>query len=229
MTINYNDGAANQSTARPLTGTAVAPALLTISDSPLYDFGTLAVTRSVDKSFTITNTGAVNATTVNGTALTGPFSFKGGAFPGTGGSCGATLIPAATCSVVVTFNPTAIGSFSATMSIGYVNGVSSQTSTRDMQGARSGRRLGVSDGPTYSFGTWPVGDTREKTLTVTNNGGVTTTSLASVALTAPFTYNGGSYPGTGATCAATLNPTANVRSSFNTFQRRPVRTAASST
>ena len=209
VTVNYFDGASTQTSSRPMTGIAVNPALIAISNGPLYDFGTLAVSATAEASLTLTNSGAVNATGLSGAAFAAPFSFKGGSFPGVGGSCGGTLIPAATCTIVLAFSPSAVGSFNTTFVAQYSNGVGAATSSRDLQGAGAPAGvLAISDGPTYSFGTWPVGDTREKTLTVTNSGGVTTSSLAGPALAAPFNYKGGTYPGTGGTCAASLAPTA---------------------
>ena len=49
---------------------------------------------------------------MNGSGLSAPFSYKGGTYPGTGGTCAATLAAAGTCTVVVTYAPvTVAGTF----------------------------------------------------------------------------------------------------------------------
>ncbi len=209
VTINYFNGAASDSTTRGLQGNGVTPALLTISDGPTYDYGSIPNTGSAEKIFTVTNGGNFNATAMNGSGLTAPFSYKGGTYPGTGGTCGASLAPVGTCTIVVVFNPTAVGSFSSSANVGYFNGASSQTASRAVQGVGAPPgALSISDGPTFNFGSWPNGDTREKTFTVTNTGGVPTTAITGGGLAAPFTFKGGTYPGTGATCGISLNPSA---------------------
>ncbi len=87
---------------------------LTISDGPTYDYGAQPAGGHGDHTFTITNTGTGIAYQL-GTipALAGSaFSFKDGAFPGTGGSCGTQLSPGQSCTAVVTFAPTAAGTYS---------------------------------------------------------------------------------------------------------------------
>ena len=205
MAAAYYDGAGNQSTPRDLKGTGVAPALLTLSDGPTFDYGPVVATGSLDRTFVVTNGGSLAASSIAGVTLPAPFAFKGGTFPGTGGTCGASLAAAATCTTVVTFNPTATGSFTATISINYFNGAVSQVGQRAIQGTgATAASLTISDGPTYNFGTVANGASVDKLLTITNGGGVTGTALAGAGLSAPYTFKGGSFPGTGGTCAATL-------------------------
>ncbi len=64
----------------------------------------------VTQVFTLTNREAVPVT---GLAITGlpasDFAFAGGAYPGTGGTCGSTLAPGATCTVAITYTATTAG------------------------------------------------------------------------------------------------------------------------
>src|SRR5437667_390303 len=76
-------------------------AMLGFSDGASFDFGAHAVGSSVDHTVTISNSGAHAAAGVALAALAAPFSFKGGAFPGSGGTCGVALDPAQTCTVVL--------------------------------------------------------------------------------------------------------------------------------
>ena len=203
--LNYNNGAGSQVASRDLQGTGVAPALIELSDSPLYNFGTLASGSSADKTITLTNTGGVAAGSMSGAGLAVPFRFKGGSYPGTNGSCGTTLASGASCTVVVVYNPTAIGTHTDAIEITYNNTVSVQTSTRNLSGtAVPPASLSISDGPTYSYSTVPVGGTSEKTFTITNSGGFIATDIVGSGLAAPFIFKGGNFPGTGGSCTGSL-------------------------
>ncbi|MCB0367503.1 MAG: choice-of-anchor D domain-containing protein, partial [Bdellovibrionales bacterium] len=205
--LDYNDGLAPQTSTRDVQGTGAAPALLSISDGPTYDYGTRAIGAAVDHSFTVDNLGGITATAVNNVALTAPFSFKGGTYPGTGGNCGATLAAGSSCTMVVTYSPASSGLHTDTVQLDYNNGVNSQSSTRPVQG--TGASLGfltLSDGPTFDYGTQATGSATDHTFVVNNTGGVTTTGMAGSGLIPPFAFKGGSYPGTGGNCTTTLAP-----------------------
>jgi len=98
-------------------------AVLTISDGPTFDYGTVSTGAASDHTFTVSNTGAATATAMAaGTpALVAPFSYTGGAYPGTGGTCTTTLAAAATCTIVVRFAPTVVATFSDTVRVSYNN------------------------------------------------------------------------------------------------------------
>ncbi|HMN67242.1 MAG TPA: choice-of-anchor D domain-containing protein [Bdellovibrionales bacterium] len=199
--IGYNDGVAVQQATRDLTGSSTPPATLTVSDGATYDYGTIITGSSTDKSFTITNTGNFTASTIGGSGLAAPFGFKDTTFPGTGGTCGATLAPAGTCTVIVTFNPTVSTTYNDTMDITYNDGVTTQVSSRPLAGAGGPpANITISDGATYSFGAVAQGSTHEKTFTLNNIGGASATSMAGAGLSAPYSFKGGSFPGTGGTC-----------------------------
>ncbi|MCC7402812.1 MAG: choice-of-anchor D domain-containing protein, partial [Bdellovibrionales bacterium] len=203
--LTYSDGVGSATASRDVTGTGTTAAQLTISDAPTYDFGTQALGASVDKSFTVNNTGGTDATTMSGAALVLPFSYKGGTYPGTGGTCGATLAAGANCSVVVNYAPTSAGVHSGTLTLNYNDGVTAQSSARPMQGTGAvAAFLSISDGATFDFGTQALGATAEHSFTVTNTGGLSATGIAGSGLALPFAFKGGSYPGTGGTCSASL-------------------------
>ena len=204
--VNYNDGAQAQVAARPLQGVGALPASLTLSDGPTYNFGNVAQNGNADKLFTVTNAGGVGATAMTGAALSAPYSYKGGSYPGTGGNCAATLAATATCNVVVTFSPTAIGVLNASFTMNFNDGLSAQSSSRPMTGTGvTPANLAISDGPVYDYGTVATGGTAQKIFNITNNGNFTATAITGPALPAPFTYKGGTYPGVGGNCAATLS------------------------
>ncbi|MCB0367798.1 MAG: choice-of-anchor D domain-containing protein, partial [Bdellovibrionales bacterium] len=203
--IDYNDGAVAQSATRDIQGSGTNNAVLAISDNPQYDFGTLGLGATAEHTFTVDNTGGISATGVSAVALSAPYSFKGGTYPGTGGSCGATLVAAGSCSIVVVFAPTTTGVHASSIQLDYNDGSGPQSSVRNIigQGADAAN-LVISDGPTYDFGTKAVSTQTDKTFNVNNAGGLTATGMSGAGLAAPFSYKGGSYPGTGGNCGATL-------------------------
>ncbi|MCB0356679.1 MAG: hypothetical protein KDD40_06710, partial [Bdellovibrionales bacterium] len=65
--------------------------LLIISDGPTYNFESEAVGATRSYAFTLSNTGDTKATDIFGQVEDLPFTFKGGSYPGTGGTCGVEL------------------------------------------------------------------------------------------------------------------------------------------
>lgn len=207
LDLSYNDSSDATVTRIYLNGTANSlQALLSISSSPLYDYGTRAVASSTDHSFTITNLGTGPATSIaDGGGLAAPFDWKGGTYPGTGGTCGVSLAAAATCTVIVTYSPVATGLLTDTLLIDYDDGIGAVTLSENVKGTGALALLSLSDGPTYTYGSKGIGSTTSKTFTITNSGGFAASSMAdAVALAAPFDWKGGIYPGTGGTCGTTL-------------------------
>src|SRR5690606_10901406 len=146
-------------------GVGVSPASLSLSDSPTYDFGPVATGDSAEKTITVTNGGTFDASAVSGSGLAAPFSFKGGTYPGTGGTCGSTLTGGSSCNVVVVFAPVTIGNLSDTLDIPYYDGVNNQTANRALQGIGTlPATLTISDGPTFNFGSLPYGASTTKSF-----------------------------------------------------------------
>ena len=209
LSLSYNDGTTTQSATRGITGVAAAPAVLAISDGATFDYGTQATSSATDKTFTVTYTGGMNATTVSETTLAAPMAFKGGSYPGTGGTCAATI--SANCTIVVTYSPTAAVVSNKTITLGYNDGAAAQTATRAVTGTgAAAATLAISDGATYDYGNLAIGSSTDKTLTVTYGGGVNATSVVATGLSAPYSFKGGTFPGTGGTCAATISATCTV-------------------
>jgi hypothetical protein len=223
LTVGYNDGHTGQTATRSLMGTAVAQAFLRFYDwqgpnqpipwSP-FDYGTWGTT--TDHTFTISNDGGAQATVIaDGGSMGAGFAWKGGTFPGTGGTCGATLNKGATCDVVVTYTPAGGVLQSGTAQVSYFDGASAQVATRAVMGTPTSHAfLTVSEffgvsfctncGP-YDFGSFTTGTFSDHTFTVSNTGALGASAMASSgALAVPFTFKGGAYPGTGGTCGATL-------------------------
>src|SRR5262249_11551001 len=140
-TLDYTDGAGAHVASRPLTGTGTDVAELVIYDydiginfGPEFDFGTWGVGITGEHTFWIYNQGARDATAVASTSPSGPFSWKGGSYPGTGGTCATAIAAGTRCSVVAAFTPTAAGAATATFTVGYQDGVGAQSATRPVRG-----------------------------------------------------------------------------------------------
>lgn len=252
-----------------------SPALITITEADPYDYGSVTTGATQSHLFTLNNTGASTATGLGESGLAPPFSFTGGSYPGTGGTCGTTLVAAGSCDIQVTYSPAGLGLNSDTITIDYNDGYSAQQTTRDVQGtsvtpASLSYDVGVSFDyhvvPSYpadptapqgnynastntpsltdaggaiseyyivdTAGTQDLGSgpikmkvgqvlihdgTRwllrnpmgKKVITITNSGGSTATSMTPTGISPPFRFSGGTYPGSGGDCGATLNAGSN--------------------
>lgn len=111
----------------PLDGGGACPSSLALSGTnvgggvALYS-PAVTVSSYMDKTITITNTSGSGVTfgtfTITGVQAA-EYTFKGGPYPGTGGTCGSSLAPSSSCTVVVTFTPAAIGGRYANLNILY--------------------------------------------------------------------------------------------------------------
>ncbi len=74
---------------------------------PVVSFGMVPIFESADQTFEIINRTGHALTFAELSGLERPFSYKGGAFPGTGGTC--TTVLSGTCTVVLSFSPNGTG------------------------------------------------------------------------------------------------------------------------
>ena len=160
----------------------------------------------ITHTFTITNNGDVDATSMNEVSLTGTIFTLPGGYPGLVGptACGSTLASGASCDLRVQFAPTATGTQNEDVVISYHNGVTnggSPTSvTRQIQATGvTPANLAVQGPATVDFGTVTIGVTPSPTITLTveNTGTLAATTVDSTSLTGGFDFVGGSFPGGG--------------------------------
>ena len=116
------------------------PASLAFQDNTLYDFGQKSLGSSTDLTVVVEHSGSGTATITSSANPSADFTYKGGSFPGTGGTCTSTV--SSNCIVVLSYAPTTTAVHSATLSISYNNGGSIETITKDLTGE------GISDPPT---------------------------------------------------------------------------------
>jgi uncharacterized delta-60 repeat protein len=197
VTISYHDGVAAKQVSTILQGSSTTPATVSISHSPSYSFGNTQIGAALAQGFVLTNSGGVPATSISASGLSAPFSI-------TGGTCSSVLPAGSSCEVIVSFSPTSGGNFSDTMDVSYNDGVQSQLATRSMSGSANGPAVVVSlDGSNIAFGSVSVNTSFSKTITIKNNGATSASGMGG-SISSPFSFAGGSYPGTGGTCSTSL-------------------------
>ena len=205
LEIGYFNGASNLSVVRDMVATVNFPANIVVAGPSPIVFSPTALSSTNTYLLNLVNTGGTVASNLSNAALTAPFDFPGGGFPGTNGNCGATLNVGSTCVVELTYTPTTSGSHADTFGLNYLDGVNPQALAIPVSGSGSSNAvLEISDGLTFNFGSTALGTTLTKVFTVTNMGASTATLMNSAALAAPFSFTGGGYPGTGGDCGTTL-------------------------
>ena len=153
LSIGYSDGVTGQAASRDLKGAGAAPALVTISDGPTFDYSMQATGSTTTHAFTVTNTGGVDAASVIAAALAAPFAFPGTGYPGTLGTSGATLAAGASFAVVVSYTPTTAGNPTATLRLDYDGGLAGGSASVGLAGTGAApAQLTISDGATFDYG-----------------------------------------------------------------------------
>jgi len=207
--IIYNDGALTQQAFITLSGTG-AVAVVQAPTSVTF-FGATQLGLTQDASVTLTNTNKTMGATLlaeGSPALSGVIQFKGGSFPGTGGTCGVSLAASSSCKLVYTFAPSAAGANSATAKISYFDGQYTQTLSVNLSGtgaAAANINIGAVN---YNFPLTEVGTPSSVNVAITNSGGSPATSVGAT-FSGPFGFKGGTFPGTGGTCSTQLGPKKN--------------------
>ncbi|ASD64151.1 Calx-beta domain-containing protein [Bdellovibrio bacteriovorus] len=92
-----------------------------VTAAATLDFGPQMKDTVIEKSVSFQNTGDAPAQGLTLSTLSAPFAFKGGSFPGNGGTCSTTLNGHSSCSVVITYSPTEVNTHSQTLTWNYTN------------------------------------------------------------------------------------------------------------
>jgi hypothetical protein len=108
LTLNDNSGNLGASQSVTLAGTGLLPRHLGLSPSTL-DFSGYTIGDSPSQTVTVTNTSGVTVG-IAGIGMNGDPSLVV-----QGNTCGSVLSPGATCTITVTFNPVAYGTFTSTL------------------------------------------------------------------------------------------------------------------
>ena len=124
--------AAGLSTATSSSFDITTSAEINFNQTAEYDFGQHASGATSEVTMLITHTGSSSVTAVTETTLSGPFDFKGGSYPGTGGTCGTSIGSA--CTVVLQYTTGAAGVDTGTITLQHHNGESTINISRDLTG-----------------------------------------------------------------------------------------------
>ncbi len=173
-------GATPVSISIALTGTGVATPLAKITPTTI-GFGGVPTGQNVQLVTTITNTSTHNLTGWAGGAVSAPFNASQDCnIPG-------GVPPGASCHYFFTFSPTAGGPFSATSNSSAQSGAQTVNISVALTGTgiSAGAPLQVNP-TTIGFGSIPVDDTIQATVTLRNTGASPLTGWAGGAVPAPF-------------------------------------------
>jgi hypothetical protein len=204
LLVEYEVSGTNFSTTRNYKATASAPSVLTPNVGS-YNFGQIPIGEFRDVTLTINRIGA-NATSVSRSLTGSGFSYLGGSFPGTGGTCSTSSTWSMTnCTVVLRFQPNSVGSLNGLFRVTYNNGFQTTTMDVNLQGEVIPTSNLVFAQGVYDFGQIIQTTKSERTITLTNTGTLSLSDFTVQTIVNQFNFKGGSYPGTGGTCATSLN------------------------
>ena len=172
---------------------------LTVAPSAL-DFGSQATgTTSAARTVSVSNNGS-SAVSLSGVSVTGDFAQTN--------NCGASLAAGASCTVNVTFRPTAAGSRAGTLTV--ANSATPATASLTGVGVAPGPVLNANPG-SLSFGATAVGSTTAAQSVTVTNGGTSTATVSGVSASGDFAQtNNCATLAVGASCTVnvTFRPTA---------------------
>lgn len=194
-TLNVADSAASSPQQSSLSGTGATPPTSVTLSPTSQSFGSSFVgVAATTQTFTLSNTGATTVTGITITFVTG----NTGDFSNTGGTCGSTLAGSSSCTIIVTFTPSASGSRTTTLNVADSATGSPQQSSLTGTGVTQG----VSISPTsIAFGNQLVNTASVgQVVTLTNN---TASSLTLGSITYTGT-NSSDFSTSATTCTGTL-------------------------
>ncbi|HUI42437.1 MAG TPA: FG-GAP-like repeat-containing protein [Terriglobia bacterium] len=182
-TLSITDGAPTSPQIVSLSGTATAPIVGLSPASLTFSTQTIGTT-SPAQTVTLTNTGD-GALEIDSVTASAQFAETN--------TCGASLDPNASCTISVTFTPTARGTQSGTLTL--TDNASDSPQTVSLSGTGSGPAASLAP-TTLAFGDQPVGSTSApQTITLTNTGDQSL-SITAITTSGPFAETN--------TCGATL-------------------------
>ena len=173
-TVSIRSSAHNLSLTISLSGTGVAGPSANLSATSLA-FGSQAVgTASTVQTVTLSNTGS-GALSITSLTVTGTNASN---FAQTN-TCGSSVAPGGTCTISVTFTPTASGSLTASVSI--TDNAAGSPQSVSLSGTGTGPAVGLS--PTsLNFGTDPTAETTAAQIVTLTNTGSATLSISGISV-----------------------------------------------
>jgi subtilase family serine protease len=165
--LNFADNAANSTQTVALTGTGAtaSAASVTVSPTTLVFPATKAGSASASQTVTLTNTGSTTVTLTSSPTITGANAtlFKGAT------SCSGSLAVKASCLTTFTFDPTAAGTFTATLS--FNDNAPASPQTVSLSGTGTGVPVVSLSPASLTFAATTTGTSSvEQTVTLKNTG-----------------------------------------------------------
>jgi len=102
---------------------------LSVAGGLSFEFPLTAVGSSSSQMFTVTNTGRMAVTEMDGLFVVSAFSFAGGSYPGDGATCEDSLEPDESCTVHVAFSPEFATTYESPLRLKYFDGLSNRIAT----------------------------------------------------------------------------------------------------
>ena len=159
-------------------------------------FGSQTInTTSAPQYITLRNTGSSNLT-FGAETISGPFHWA----PATSSTCGASLAPGASCTMGITFTPTAAGTGTGTLSA--ANNASSSPQTISLSGTGAAAQANTLSPTSLTFGSQTVNTTSAPQYVTFKNTGSANLTFGAETFSGPFHW----APATSSTCGASLAP-----------------------
>ncbi len=199
LTVNYQSGKGARTRTINLKGNGLSPGTIQISRPLPVDFGSIGVNERKDINFGIVNIGSFDITNLSIINPGLPFSIVSH-------NCPVKLTPLQSCLMTARIDATAVGTANGSINLNFNNGAINTSSSITLTALAKAIAVLKFDQLSYPIGTFPQGHLETKIITVTNIGINSATAITADPLFAPFSYQGGTYPGTGGNCGTTLLP-----------------------
>lgn len=189
LKVTYANGAYDDESKLTISSNVLSnpvPGRLTFSGS--YSFGKILVGQSVEGTVTVNYSGTIPATQVSPSWNNASITFKGGNYPGVGGTCGTTIN--SNCTLVLSFSSTAVIDISNQLTLSYYDGSSQQSAVLNISAYGRLPAVVTASATTnpLDFGIVPFNKSISKAITLTNAiGKVNATSFTYSGLSSPFT------------------------------------------
>src|SRR6185436_5235750 len=92
-----------------------------LNGGPTWNYGVRGIGVTDQHDFFVTNTGGGAAIGISAPPPGVGFTYVGGTYPGTNGTCGTTLAAGASCRINVAFSPVAVGAASGKIVLDYTD------------------------------------------------------------------------------------------------------------
>ena len=197
-TLTFSDSAGNSPQAVSLSGTGTA-ASAGVSPSSLSFAATVVGSTSSPQTVTLSN-GGTAAISISSISISGTDASD---FAISAKTCGASLAGSGSCTVSITFAPSAPGSRIATLA--FTDSAGNSPQTVSLSGTGNAANVSITPS-TLSFTATSIGSTTAAQTVTLSNGGTASINISSIAISGT---NAGDFAIVAKTCGASLAGSAN--------------------